>query len=138
MRISTQGTIFSWKPLAGSTKSVEIKDFPDLGGAPTLVDTTTLSSTAPTSRLGKLDPGVMEFTCNYTKATFDLLYEDAQNNPNNVNLGEDNTYSITFQDGTSFTWTGTHTVWLAGGGVDAPKEMKIGIAPSSMITKVGD
>lgn len=138
MAISTQGTIFSWTPPGGSAKSVEIKDFPDLGGAPTLVDTTTLSSTAPTSRLGKLDPGVMEFTCNYTKATFDLLYSDAQDNPNNVNLGEDNTYSITFQDGTSFTWTGTHTVWLAGGGVDAPKEMKIGIAPSSMITKVGD
>jgi len=46
MAISTQGVTLKWGTSATSlSKVVDIKDFPDLGGAPEVLETTTLSDT---------------------------------------------------------------------------------------------
>ena len=50
MAISTQGVTLKWGTSAASlTKVVDIKDFPDLGGAPKMLETTPLND-----RTGKL------------------------------------------------------------------------------------
>ena len=129
MAISTQGVTLKWGSTAASlTKVVDIKDFPDLGGAPEMLETTTLSDPIQTYIMGIQGSDMMEFTCNYTKTDFDNVMKDA-----NKNLY----YSLEFgNNGTEgkFEWQGQHTAWVVGAGVNAVTEFKIGIAPSTKPT----
>ena len=76
--ISTQGVTLKWGSNSGSlTKKIDIKDFPDLGGAPEILETTTLSDAAQTFILGIQSLGAMEFTANYTKSDFEAVESDA-------------------------------------------------------------
>lgn len=126
MAISTYGVTLKWGSTAGSlNKEIDIKDFPDLGGAPEMLETTTLSDAAQTFILGIQSLSAMEFTVNYTKADFEKVEGDA-----NTDLY----YAIEF--GTSgsegvFEWQGQHSVYVVGAGVNAVTEMKVVIAPSS-------
>ncbi len=126
MAISTQGVTLKWgASSAAMTKVIDIKDFPDLGGAPELLETTTLSDAAQTFILGIQSLSAMEFTANYTKADFEKVEGDA-----NTDLY----YALEF--GTSgsegvFEWQGQHSVYVVGAGVNAVTEMKIVIAPST-------
>ena len=126
MAISTQGVTLKWGTSAASLdKVVDIKDFPDLGGAPELLEKTTLSDHIQTYLLGIQGSDMMEFTCNYTKADFDEVMKDA-----NKGLY----YELEFGDEGSegiFEWEGQHTAWVVGAGVNAVVEFKIGIAPST-------
>lgn len=63
MAISTFGVFFMKKGSSGSTyeKLIDIKSFPDLGGAPEMLDTTTLSNKMKTSIAGILSGDSMEF-----------------------------------------------------------------------------
>ena len=108
-------------------KLVDIKDFPDLGGAPELLETTTLSDCAQTFINGVQSVDALEFTANYTKEDYlrvkadegkDLYYA--------LEFGEDGEYGI-------FEWQGQHSVWVTGGGVNEVVEMNIQIAPSTAI-----
>lgn len=47
------------------SKLVDIKDFPDLGGAPEMLETTTLSDGAQTYIPGIQSQDALEFTANY-------------------------------------------------------------------------
>jgi len=124
--ISTYGITLKWGASAASlTKKIDIKDFPDLGGAPEMLETTTLSDAAQTFILGIQSLSSMEFTANYTKTDFEAVEEDA-----NTDLY----YALEF--GTSgsegvFEWQGQHSVYVVGAGVNAVTEMKIVIAPST-------
>ena len=68
MAISTY-KIFLMKKGAGDTyeKLVDIKDFPDLGGSPEMLETTTLSDGMQTYIPGIQSLDALEFTANYTK-----------------------------------------------------------------------
>jgi hypothetical protein len=104
---------------------VDIKDFPDLGGAPEVLETTTLSDQIQTYIMGIQGSGMMEFTCNYTKDDFDDVMKDAN---------KDLYYALEFGDKGDegiFEWQGQHTAWVVGAGVNAVTEFKIGIAPST-------
>jgi hypothetical protein len=126
MAISTQGVTLKWGSSATSlSKVVDIKDFPDLGGAPEMLETTTLSDDVQTYILGIQSAGMMEFTCNYTKEDFEAVMEDADT---------DLYYSLDFGDEGVFEWQGQHTAWVVGAGVNAVTEFKIGIAPSTKPT----
>lgn len=129
MAISTQGVTLKWGATsAGVKKVIDIKDFPDLGGAPETLETTTLSDEMQTYILGIQGSGMMEFTCNYTKEDFEAVMEDA-----NTELY----YALEFGDGGDegiFEWQGQHTAWVVGAGVNAVTEFKIGIAPSTKPT----
>jgi hypothetical protein len=126
MAISTQGVTLKWGTSAASlSKVVDIKDFPDLGGAPEVLETTTLSDQIQTYILGIQGSGMMEFTCNYTKDDFEDVMGDAN---------KDLYYALEFGDKGDegiFEWQGQHTAWVVGAGVNAVTEFKIGIAPST-------
>mgnify|MGYP001208918138 FL=1 len=126
MPISTYGITLKWGESEGSlTKKIDIKDFPDLGGAPELIETTTLSD-----KVQKYIPGIksmsaMEFTANYTKTDFETVKNDE---------GKDLYYALEFgEEGSEgvFTWRGRHSVWVVGAGVNSPVEMRISVAPST-------
>jgi len=126
MAISTQGVTLKWGATAANvTKVVDIKDFPDLGGAPEMLETTTLSDQIQTYIMGIQGSDMMEFTCNYTKTNFENVVKDA-----NKNLY----YALEFGTEGTFEWQGQHTAWVTGAGVNAVTEFKIGIAPSTKPT----
>ncbi|XCH79062.1 MAG: phage tail protein [Candidatus Dehalobacter alkaniphilus] len=129
MAISTQGVTLKWgAALVSIAKVIDIKDFPDLGGAPELLETTTLSDAAQTFINGIQSQSAMEFTCNYTKADYESVLADA---------GTDMFYSLEFGEAGAegkFQWQGQHAVWVVGAGSNAVTEMKISIAPSTQPT----
>lgn len=127
MAISTQGTVLKIKNSAGETDiaTVNIKSFPDLGAAPTAIDVTTLADTVQ-----KFIPGVkalaaMEFVANYDSEVFSTLRQ---------NEGQSLIYSVEFGENGTFTFTGTHSVAIAGAGLNAAVDMKISVLPDSEIT----
>lgn len=126
---STNGTTY--------TKLVDIKEFPDLGGAPEMLDTTTLSDGARTYIPGIQETESMTFTANYTKADFTALSSAS---------GTEGYYAVWFgatvsggvatptgTDG-KFSFKGYLDVFVAGGGVNEVVDMTITIAPSTVIT----
>ena len=129
MAISTQGVKLKWGETASNLRQVvDIKDFPDLGGAPEMLETTTLSDNIQTYIMGIQGSDMMEFTCNYTKAAFEAVMEDAN---------KELYYALEFGNNGSegiFEWQGQHTAWVVGAGVNAVTEFKIGIAPSTKPT----
>ena len=129
MAISTYGVTLKWGDSPESlTKAIDIKDFPDLGGAPELLETTTLSDPAQTYINGIQSMTAMEFTANYTKADYEAVLADAH---------EELYYALEFGDEGDegvFEWQGEHDVWVVGAGVNAVTEMKISIAPSTKPT----
>ena len=72
MAQSSYNTILKYSETEGGTyeKLVDIKDFPDLGGSPELLETTTLSNRAQTYIHGIQSMDAMEFTANYDKASY--------------------------------------------------------------------
>lgn len=126
MAISTEGITLKWGTDAATlTKAVDIKNFPDLGGEPELIETTTLSDSMQTFINGIQSSGAMSFTCNYTKTEYEAVLADA---------GAELTYNLEFGvagDEGIFEWTGEHSAYVTGADVNAVVEFIITIAPSS-------
>lgn len=113
---------------AALTKLCEVKDFPALGGAPELLETTTLNDAAQTFINGIQSMQAMQFTANYTKADFTSVESSS---------GKAGYYALEFGDAGEdgiFEWEGEHTVWVDGAGVNAVVNMIISIAPSTKVT----
>jgi len=138
MAISTFKVYLMSKATSSETysKLIDIKDFPDLGGSPELIETTTLSDYMQTFIEGIQKLDALEFTANYTKEDYTTLadmsgteYEFA------VWFGASksgSTYTPTGSDG-KFEFKGTLSVYVAGAGNNEVVEMKITIAPSTPI-----
>ena len=126
MAISTYGVTLKWGEASASlTKKVDIKNFPDLGGAPELIEVTTLSDPMQVFINGIQSAREMAFTCNYTKDDFETVEADADT---------ELYYALEFGDGGDegvFEWQGMHSVHVTGADVNAPVEMVITIAPST-------
>ena len=127
--ISTMGVTLKWgeSPQA-LTKKIDIKNFPDLGGAPEMLETTTLSDEAQTFIPGIQSMDALEFTANYTKTDYEAVLADE---------GKELYYALEFgENGTEgvFEWQGQHTVWVTGAEVNSVVEMVISIAPSTKPT----
>ena len=118
-------------------KLIDIKDFPDLGGSPEMLETTTLSDSMQTFIPGIQSLDALEFTANYTKDDFDSL---------KALEGEEYTFAVWFggtveggvatptgSDG-KFEFRGQLSVFPTGGGVNEVVGMTITIAPSTPIT----
>ena len=75
MAISTYKVFLMKKGTTGDTyeKLIDIKEFPDLGGAPEMLETTTCSDPAQTYIKGIQSQDALEFTANYTKEDYDKL-----------------------------------------------------------------
>ena len=112
------------------SKLVDIKDYPDLIGAPEPIETTTLSDHARTYVEGLKAGEQLSFTANYTEKDFDTVN----------NLSGEQYLAVDF--GTSgaegrFTFKGYVSVSIVGHGVNEVREMLITITPTTEITFVG-
>lgn len=138
MAISTY-KVFLMKSTDGSQyeKLIDIKDFPDLGGAPEMLETTTLSDSMQTYIPGIQSLDALEFTANYTKDDFDSLKALEGTEMNfAVWFGgtvSGSTVTPTGADG-KFEFKGQLSVFPVGGGVNEVVGMTITIAPSTPIT----
>lgn len=129
MAISTYGVTLKWGTTSAAvTSSIDIKDFPDLGGSPGMIESTTLSDDMQAYVLGIQSMSGMEFTANYTKEDYETVATDAN---------KEMYYALEFGASGAegkFEWQGQHAVWVTGAGVNGVVEMKIGIAPSTKPT----
>ena len=128
MAISTYGIYLMHKVSDTYEKLIDIKDFPDLGGAPEMLETTTLSDKMQTYIPGIQSLDGLEFNANYTKADFTKL---------KALEGKDESYAVFFgEEGADgkFEFKGSLSVFPTGGGVNEVVGMTISIAPSTPIT----
>ena len=130
---------FLMKKGTGSTyeKLVDIKDFPDLGGAPEMLETTTLSDNMQTYVEGIQSLDALEFTINYDLETYKTLmalkgvetefavwFGGTGDGANLVPTGSDG----------KFNFKGYLTPRVVGKGINEVKEAIISIAPSTPIS----
>lgn len=140
MAISTYKTFLMYSSDGTSyTKLIDIKDFPDLGGSPEMLETTTLSDGMQTYIPGIQSSEALEFTANYTLTDYNTLkaMEDEEYTFA-VWLGgteTDDTVTPTGSNG-KYKFTGQLSVFVVGGGTNEVVDMTITIAPSSKITLV--
>ena len=129
MAISTYGIYLMHETSGTYSKLIDIKDFPDLGGAPEMLETTTLSDNMQTYIPGIQTLDGLEFNANYTKADFETL---------KALEGKEEQYAVYFggTEGTDgkFKFKGRLSVFPVGGGVNEVVGMTISIAPSTPIT----
>jgi len=139
MAISTY-KVFLMKKGTGNeyAKLVDIKEFPDLGGDPEMLETTTLSDKMQTFILGIQSNEGLQFTSNYTKTDYSNLKAlEGETESYAVWFGGtegiDGTVTPTGSDG-KFSFDGELSVHPVGGGVNEVVDMAITIAPSTVIT----
>ncbi len=133
MAISTYPVSLKYDSSANETPNwtdvCDIKDFPDLGGSPDLLETTTMSDSAKTYIAGIKDQQAIEFTANYDE---DVMAAIAL-------LTGTKKFQLWFgAAGASgkFAWSGTISTYVVGAGVNEVVDMKIIIVPSTPITVV--
>ena len=137
MAISTYKIFLMMKETSTYEKLVDIKDFPDLGGAPEMLETTTLSDKMQTYIPGIQSLDALEFTANYTKNDFTTLKAlEGQEKEFAVWCGASDSGGTLTPDGSDgkFEFKGQLSVFPVGGGVNEVVDMTITIAPSTPIT----
>lgn len=136
MAISTYKVFLMHKVQEAWQKLIDIKEFPDLGGAPEMLETTTLSDKMQTYTPGIQSIDALEFSANYTLTEYKKLKDlDGVEGEYAVWLGgtdEGGTLTPTGTDG-KFKCNGKLSVYLVGGGVNEVVGMNISIAPSTPI-----
>ena len=137
MAISTYKIFLMMKNTSTYEKLIDIKDFPDLGGAPEMLETTTLSDKMQTYIPGIQSLDALEFTANYTKEDFTKLKAlEGVEHEYAVWFGgteEANVLTPTGTDG-KFQFKGQLSAFPVGGGVNEVVGMTVTIAPSTPIT----
>lgn len=142
MAISTYKVYLMHKATASAdyAKLVDIKEFPDMGGTPEMLETTTLSDPMQTFIKGiqTLDSSGLQFTANYTKSDYTTLkaLESDTDHQFSVWFGATTSGTTDTPDGSDgkFDFKGTLSVYPNGGGVNEVVNMTISIAPSTAIT----
>jgi len=118
------------------TKLIDIKEFPDLGGDPDMLETTTLSDKMQTFIAGIQSMDGLSFTANYTLADYKALKElEGKQEDYAVWFGgteNAGTLNPSGSDG-KFSFKGELSVYPTGGGVNEVVGMAITIAPSTVI-----
>lgn len=136
MAISTYKVFLMKKAEGTYGKLIDIKDFPDLGGAPEMLETTTLSDGAQTYILGIQSQDALEFTANYTKSDYDTLKAlEGTELDLAVWFGGTVANGVATPTGSDgkYEFKGELTVFISGGGVNEVVDMTISIAPKTVI-----
>lgn len=119
-------------------KLVDIKDYPDIGGSPETLETTTLSDSMQTYINGIQSSEAMEFTINYTSEIFDEIDAMAETETQFAiwfgGTEEAGVVTPTGDEG-KFEFKGYISIRVSGKGVNEVREAVISIAPSTVITK---
>ena len=137
MASSSYKTFLMHKDASAYEKLVDIKNFPDLGGAPEMLETTTLSDAMQTFVEGIQSQSALEFNINYDLETYQKIV---------AMKGIEKEFAVWFggtETGGSVTPTGDEgkynfkgyiSIRVVGKGVNEVKEATISIAPSTPIT----
>ena len=137
MAISSYKTFLMTKKADTWEKVIDIKEFPDLGGAPEMLETTTLTDRMQTYIPGIQSLDALEFTANYTLEDYKKLQElDGKEQDYAVWFGgTDNkgTITPTGSEG-KFSFKGQLSVFPVGTGVNEVVDMTITITPSTPIS----
>ena len=137
MAISTFKSFLMVKNASTWEKLIDIKSYPDLGGAPELLETTTLSDPMTTNIMGIQSLDALEFECNYTLADYTKLKEmEGVDKEFAVWLGGSEAGGTVTPDGSDgkFEFNGQLSVYVNGGGVNEVRNMTVSIAASTPIT----
>lgn len=138
MATSSYKTFLMHKNGEAFEKLVDIKDYPDIGGSPETLETTTLSDGMQTYINGIQSSEAMEFTINYDSETFDTI--DAMSDTEQefaIWFGGAEEAGIVTPTGDEgkFEFKGFISIRVSGKGVNEVREAVISIAPSTVITK---
>lgn len=143
MAISTYNTFLMVKGESGNTytKVVDIKEFPDLGGDPETLETTTMTDAMQTFIMGLQGNEAMEFTANYTLADYQTVaaLSGLQKSyavwfGSDTNINKANAVATNGGDMGKFKFDGQLSVRVNGASVNEVVEMTISIIPNSTIT----
>lgn len=139
MAISTYKVFLMKKGTSADTyeKLVDIKEFPDLGGEPEMLETTTLSDNMQTYIAGIQSLDGLSFTANYDMTDFQKLKAlEGKTDSYAVWFGGQESGDVVTPDGSNgkFEFDGQLSVYPVGGGVNEVVDMNISIAPSTPIT----
>ena len=136
MEISTYKTFLMTKETNTWKKVIDIKEFPDLGGTPEMIEITTLSDKVQRNIPGVQSLDALEFTANYTLTDYKALkaLEGTEKEFAVWFGGTENGDTVTpnGRDG-KFKFKGQLSVYTNGGGTNEVVEMTISIAASSAI-----
>ena len=137
MAISTYKSFLMHKATSTWEKLIDIKSFPDLGGSPELLETTTLSDPMTTNIMGIQSLDALELECNYTLEDYTKLKEmEGETEDFAVWLGGTETGGVATPTGSDgkFEFKGQLSVYVNGGGVNEVVNMTVSIAASTPIT----
>ena len=137
MAISTYKSFLMHKATSTWEKLIDIKSFPDLGGAPELLETTTLSDNMTTNIMGIQSLDALEFECNYTLEDYTKLKAlEGTSKDFAVWLGGTEASGVVTPSGSDgkFEFKGQLSVYVNGGGVNEVVSMTVSIAASTPIT----
>ena len=139
MAISTYKVFLMHKTSSGETytKLIDIKEFPDLGGEPEMLETTTLSDNMQTYIAGIQSMDGLSFSANYDMTEYQKLKAlEGKKESYAVWFGGTESGGTVTPDGSNgkFAFDGELSVYPVGGGVNEVVGMNITIAPSSPIT----
>lgn len=138
MAISTYKTFLMLGDGGSWSKLIDIKEFPDLGGVPEMLDATTMSDGARVYELGIQETEAMTFTANYTLADFATVKAlEGTEHQFAVWMGATVANEIATPTGVDgkFEFKGKLTVTKNGGGVNEIQNMTITIAPTTVISQ---
>ena len=137
MAVSTYKSFLMHKVSEKWEKLIDIKSYPDLGGAPELLETTTLSDPMTTNIMGIQSLDALEFECNYTLEEYTKLKAmEGIDKEFAVWLGGTESGNTVTPDGSDgkFEFGGQLAVYVTGGGVNEVRGMTVSIAASTPIT----
>lgn len=138
MAISTYKVFLMHKGASESayTKLIDIKEFPDLGGDPKMLETTTLSDKMQTYIAGIQSLDGLSFTANYDLTDYKALKAlEGKNEKYAVWFGGTESGGVLTPTGSDgkFSFDGQLTAYPTGGGVNEVVDIGITIAPSTPI-----
>ena len=138
MAISTYKVFLMHKASSGATytKLIDIKEFPDLGGEPEMLETTTLSDNMQTYIAGIQSMDALSFSANYDMTKYqELKALEGKKESYAVWFGGTESSGTVTPDGSNgkFAFDGELSVYPVGGGVNEVVGMNITIAPSTPI-----
>lgn len=138
MAISTYKVFLMYKASSTYNKLVDIKEFPDIGGDPDVLETTTLSDAMQTFIMGIQTNDALAFTANYDVTDYQTL-KNLEGEAKDYAIwfgGTDNANGVATPTGSAgkFSFKGEISTHVVGGGVNEVVDMSITIAPTTPIT----
>ena len=106
-----------------------LKQIPELGAEPNLVENTVLTDTLMQYEMGIGDPGTLEYVFK-----FENTASSAYRTLSGLTEGTTYDWQETLSDGTTFSFSGQASVRRGGGGVNEALEFTLSIALQSGIT----